>query len=253
VSSKENFAVKPNKFANLGNEWGVNQNKQHQGSLQSNRYPLRKSNSESESDDDDSFDDINKWERPAPTSIGNGVMASQNRINAINRARLTRQNQEFNRPSRNQYIDDCDDDAQSASGFSVEKVSRTSLGSRSKPMGLPNNAIVASMLFQTRQHGIDQNDVQKKIRAFEKENSRERKVRTSQGGIPDSVNTDDDYMTTISSFSDATSAYMQQESWRKPSRDLLNHFTSARALDMEYRRMPVRIPQIEQKQHLFEA
>ena len=108
------------------------------------------------------------------------------------------------------------------------------------------------MLFQT-QHDIDQNDVQEKINAFEQENSRQRKIRNSQGGIPDAVNMDDDYMTTISSFSEGTSAYLQ-ENWRKPSRDLLNHFTSARALDMEYRRLPVRRPiQTDRQQGLYEA
>jgi hypothetical protein len=259
VSAKENFSMKPNRHEDLDNNWGINQNKQqqYQQILRRDDQPIRKSVYDQDFDsdeDDDGFDDVGQWERPAPTSIGRGVYGSQN---SINRARITRQSQEsFNRQSRNQYIDDDDDDdARSASGFSVGKVSRSSAsGSRTKPLAMPSNAIVASMLFQT-QYDIDQNDVENKINAFEQENSRQRRVRTSQGGIPDAVNTDEDYMTTVSSFSEGTSAYLQQDTWRKPSRDLLNHFTSARALDMDYRQRPlVRTSRIvEQRQGLYEA
>jgi len=258
VSAKENFSVKPNRHEDLDNNWGTNQNKQqqkHQQILRRADKLIRKSVYDQDFDsdeDDDGFDDVAHWERPAPTSIGRGVYASER---SINRARVTRHSQEsYNRQSRNQYIDDNDDDAISASGFSVGAVSRASgAGSRSKPLGMPSNAIVASMLFQT-QYDIDQNDVENKINAFDQENSRQRRIRTSQGGIPDAVSMDDDHMTTVSSFSDATSAYMQ-ESWRKPSRDLLNHFTSARAIDMDYRQRPqVRTSRmVEPRQGLYEA
>jgi len=257
VCAKENFDVKSNRHEDLDGNWGTNQNKHHRSNLKSQDRPLQKILSYDESDtdeEDDIFDDVGQWERPAPTSIGRGVMAPQNRSPRISRARLTRQSPEsFNRPSRNQYIDDYDDDARSASGFSVEKAPRgVSTGSRVKPLAMPSNAIMASMLFQT-QHDIDQNDVEEKINAYEQENSRQSKIRDSQGGIPDAVNTDDDYMTTVSSFSECTSAYLQ-ETWRKPSRDLLNHFTSARALDMEYRSLPVRTSRVgQQEQGLFEA
>lgn len=253
-SAKENnFTVKSNRYEDFDDDWGMDQNKQRQPNIY--QPPTRPFKDDTDSDEDvDDFDDVGNWERPAHTcsSIGRGVIASHNRTNAVlNRAaRLSRRsNESYNRPSRNQYIDDYDDDAQSASGFSVSKTPST------KPLALPSNAIMASMLFQTQQYEVDQNDVQQKIKAIEEENTRHRRIRHSQGGIPDSVNTDDDYMTTVSSFSDATSAYMQQESWRKPSRDLLNHFTSARALDMEYRRLPVRkAPVVEQRpQHLYEA
>lgn len=243
--AKENFSESGNRQRPVSGGWGMNQNKQHRQSferpLQKNAYDDIDSD-----EDDDIFDEVGNWERPKPTSIGNGVQV-QNRTFAINRARISRySNESYNRPSRNRYIDDdYDDDARSvASGFEIAK----------KPMGLPSNAIMASMLFQTQQYDIDQNDVAAKIDAIERENSRHRKVRTSQGGIPDAVNTDDDYMTTVSSFSDATSAYLQ-EAWRKPSTDLMNHFTSARALDMEYRRLPVRTQRVEPKPQrvLYEA
>ena len=226
---------------------------------------LRKSNSEdddTDSDEDvDNFDEVGHWERPAPTSIGNGVQMPYHDPNraAMNRARLTRHSNGSSssfRPNRNQYIDDgSDDDARSTSGFSVGRVSRgASAAGSSKPLGMPSNAIVASMLFQTQQYDIDKNDVQAKINALEKQNSQYKKVRTSQGGIPDAVHMDDDYMTTISSFSEGTSAYLQ-ETWRQPSRDLLNHFTSARALDMDYRRRPVRTTRVESqpREGLYEA
>jgi len=263
ASAKENFAVKSNRYEDL-DDWGMSQNKQ-----QNQRYirrdedrPLQKSLCDDDSDDnedDDSFDDVGQWERPAPTSIGRAVIVSQNRPNGISRARLTSSTRQhdhasYNRPSRNQYIDDYDDDdARSVSGFSVGKVSRASAGSRTKPLALPNNAIMASMLFQT-QYDIDQNDVEEKITAFEQEQSRQKKTRLSQGGIPDAVDANDDYMTTVSSFSEGTSAYLQ-ESWRKPSRDLLNHFNNTRALDNDYRCLPVRTSsRMDQHQGLlFEA
>ena len=114
------------------------------------------------------------------------------------------------------------------------------------------------MLFRTH-YEVDQNDVEEKLNAREEENSRQKESRQRQGDIPGAVNADEDYMTTVSSFSEGTSAYLQ-ETWRKPSRDLLNHFTSARALDMDYhastRRLPIREPSRvveEQNQGLFEA
>eukprot|EP00536_Pseudo-nitzschia_multiseries_P013110 jgi/Psemu1/290687/fgenesh1_pg.541_\ len=147
----------------------------------------------------------------------------------------------YNRPRRNQYINDdyMDDDNRSAGGFSVErKASRpsrptSSSGSYTKPLALPSNAIVGSMLFRTH-HDIDQNDVEEKLNKFDEENSKEKEIRHLHGDIPDSVHADSDHMTTVSSFSDATSAYLY-DSWRKPTRDLTSHFSSARALDtMDY-------------------
>ena len=250
--AKENNAVKVNRHEDLNDSWGKATKQHHQSLQRNNRLIVRNIYDDTDSDeDDDAFDDVGNWERPAPTSIGKGVMV-QNRTFAINRARISRQSHEsYNRPSKNRYIDDdYDDDVRSvASGFEVARTS-----SASKPTGLPSNAIMASMLFQTQQYGIDQSDVTAKINAIEQENSRQKKVRTSQGGIPDAVDADDDYMTTVSSFSDATSAYLQ-EPWRKPSSDLMNHFTGTRALDMEYRRYPVRTqrPEPRPQRVLYEA
>mmetsp|Transcript_21940 Transcript_21940/g.52213 ORF Transcript_21940/g.52213 Transcript_21940/m.52213 type:complete len:894 (+) Transcript_21940:80-2761(+) len=275
-------AEKPTAESNRNDDadrgWGANH---HPAADDHHRqFPkLRQSNSDdTDSDEDvDNFDDVGPWERPAPTAIGNGVQMpfhNPNRASsAISRARLiTRHSGESSLsssfrprgPSRNQYIDDgCpDDDARSTSGFSVERVSSrgasaaaAAAAGSSKPLGMPSNAIVASMLFQTQQYDIDKNDVQEKIDALERENCKHKKIRTSQGGIPDAVHTDDDYMTTVSSFSDGTSAYLQDSAWRKPSRDLLNHFTSARALDMDYRRHPVRAASVVEPPHsgLYEA
>lgn len=97
-----------------------------------------------------------------------------------------------------------------------------------KPLALPSNAIMASMLFRTH-YDIDKNDVDEKLRVHEEEQI---ETRYSRGDIPDAVTADHDYITTISSFSEGTCAL--QDTWRKPSRDLLNNLSSARVLDMNY-------------------
>lgn len=254
-------------FNDAGKKDNRHNNNSHDETNNHPQFPkLRKSVSEDSNETDysdediDRFDEVGQWERPAPTSIGTGIQ-----MPSLNRPARLASRHESSSPfrartgsRRNQYIDDGDDDdARSASGFSVSSRGgqRTSAASGiSKPLGMPSNAIVASMLFQTQQYDIDKNDVQEKINALEKQNFQYKKVRTSQGGIPDAVNTDDDYMTTISSFSEGTSAYLQ-DTWRQPSRDLLNHFASARALDMDYRRRPVRNvrPEPQAPQHLYEA
>ncbi|VEU34538.1 unnamed protein product [Pseudo-nitzschia multistriata] len=246
ASAKENFAVRSNRPEDFGGDWRA---------YQKNQYPIhrRKSFEEEDKDDDDndSFDDVGPWEKQS--SFGNGISRAQLR-NSGNRSRLSRHNYSpANRPSRNQYIDDgyVDDDNRSTGGFSFEKPSRSSAGAGSyaKPLALPSNAIVASMLFRTH-YDIDQNDVEEKINKFEEENSKQREIRHLHGDIPDDVHADTENMTTVSSFSDATSAYFQ-ESWRRPSRDLVNHLSSARALDMDYpsaRRFPTRqVTQAEQQ------
>ena len=249
-SAKENVASKANKYDAMNKAFSTLS--KHRPSLQKEeRIVVRNAFDENDLDEaTDAFDEVGNWEKPAPTTIGKGVRV-QDRTFALNRARIARQSYESqSRPSKNKYIDDdYDVDVRSvASGFEVAP--RRSM---SKPLGLPSNAIMASMLFQTKQYGIDQNDVAAKINAIEKENSRQRKVRHSQGGIPDAVNTDDDYMTTVSSFSDTTSAYMQ-EAWKKSSSDFMNNYTSARALDMDYRRAPVRTrPESRPQRILYEA
>ena len=65
------------------------------------------------------------------------------------------------------------------------------------------------------------------------DNSRHKESRQRRGDIPDTVSADHEYMSTVSSFSEGTSTYLQ-ETWRKPSRDLLDYFSSTRALDMNY-------------------
>lgn len=100
--------------------------------------------------------------------------------------------------------------------------------SYTKPLALPSNAIMASMLFRTH-YDNDKTAVEKKIKAKEEENVRHKSSR--RGDIPNSVHADYDYMTTVSSFSDGTATF--QEAWKKPSRDLLDYFSKARTLDME--------------------
>eukprot|EP00534_Pseudo-nitzschia_fraudulenta_P007699 CAMPEP_0201148620 /NCGR_PEP_ID=MMETSP0851-20130426/10045_1 /ASSEMBLY_ACC=CAM_ASM_000631 /TAXON_ID=183588 /ORGANISM="Pseudo-nitzschia fraudulenta, Strain WWA7" /LENGTH=841 /DNA_ID=CAMNT_0047424819 /DNA_START=159 /DNA_END=2684 /DNA_ORIENTATION=- len=252
ASAKENVAAKYNRLEAANDSWGMGGKRQ---SLRRQENPAVHNSVHDDDDDisgdDDSFDEIGEWKRPTTTYFERRMIGTQN--TSLNRARLTRHEQHtspYNRLSRNRYIDDYDDDeVRSASGFSVGKSSMAS--SRTKPLTLPSNAIMGSMLFQT-QHDIDQSDVEQKINAFDRENSRQKDIRHSRGGIPDAVTADDDYMTTVSSFSESTSAYLQ-EPWRKPSRDLLNHFTSARTLDMDYRQRPIRTSRMEESQGLFEA
>jgi hypothetical protein len=108
--------------------------------------------------------------------------------------------------------------------------SSSDTGSYKKPLALPSNAIVASMLFRTH-YDINKDDVDEKLKAHAEERKETCNYRSD---IPDAVTTDHDYMTTVSSFSDGTSAYMH-DTWKKPSRDLLNYFSSARAFDSDKR------------------
>lgn len=103
-------------------------------------------------------------------------------------------------------------------------------GAQSRPLGLPSNAIMASMLFRTH-YNIDQQDVDEKIKAKEEENTKNRKARN--GDIPAAVQADYDYMTNVSSFSEDTSHF--QDTWRKPSRDLLDYFSRARTMQVDTR------------------
>uniref|UniRef100_A0A7S4EI72 Uncharacterized protein n=1 Tax=Pseudo-nitzschia australis TaxID=44445 RepID=A0A7S4EI72_9STRA len=253
ASAKENLAIKSNRHEGFDGDRRAHQKIQ---------FPLRKNDENDEDDDDDdSFDDIGSWENPP--SFGNGISRSQRRNSNNNRPHISRNDNTYSRPSRNQYINDnyVDDDNRSADGFSVgKKVSRPSrspAGSYAKPLALPSNAIVASMLFRTH-YDIDQNDVEEKINKLEEEESKQKEIRHLYGDIPDAVHADADYMTTVSSFSDATSAYLH-DSWRKPCRDLVSHFSNARALDMDYRPSVRRLPtrqasRVEQQQSgLFEA
>lgn len=105
----------------------------------------------------------------------------------------------------------------------------TSSGSYSKPLGLPNNAIVASMLFR-RHHNIDTEEVDAKIKAREQEYQ----VDRSRGDIPQSINANADMYSCVSSFSEDTAA--QLDAWRKPTRDLLDHFAQSRRTNFDFKK-----------------
>ena len=89
-------------------------------------------------------------------------------------------------------------------------------GSYAKPTGLPNNAIVASMLFRTR-HNIDSHVVEAKIKAKELENSR---MTGDKSEVPRTIHADPDAYSCVSSFSEDT------DIWRKRSNDLLDYFSN---------------------------
>jgi hypothetical protein len=89
---------------------------------------------------------------------------------------------------------------------------------RPKPiMGLPNNAIAASMLFRTS-YNIDKEEVDAKLKAKAEENSSFRRG-PRQGNVPHSIAANDT-VSVVSSFSDETAML---DPWRKRSQTLLNY------------------------------
>jgi len=112
-----------------------------------------------------------------------------------------------------QEVDHNNGDLEDTSTMHSSRASR-----RNKPLGLPNNAIMASMLFQ-RHHNIDTRVVDEKLKAKEAEYSQFDKKR---GDIPASILANEDTFTCVSSFSEDTRL---QERWTKPTRDLLQHFS----------------------------
>eukprot|EP00980_Cylindrotheca_fusiformis_P014805 scaffold4026_cov117-Cylindrotheca_fusiformis.AAC.40 len=133
------------------------------------------------------------------------------------------------------FDDDC------SIGCSVGKSS--SVGSVAKPSGLPSNAIVASMLFQ-RHHSVDTRAVEAKLRAKREENT---KMEAIRGDVPRAIQAQDDMYSCISSFSDDTGI----EPWKKPTRDLLQHFANSRRTEFDTGRY--RREQRAQVETLFEA
>jgi hypothetical protein len=142
----------------------------------------------------------------------------------------------------------------SSKGIEIDNKSIASYGnvsateSYTKPLGLPSNAIMASMLFRTH-YNIDQQDVDEKIKAKEEENTKDKKTR--RGDIPDSVHADYDYMTNVSSFSEDAPAALH-EAWKKPSRDLLDYFTKSRSMQVDTRER-LEKQRAKAKAALFEA
>lgn len=120
-------------------------------------------------------------------------------------------------------IKDVEDDK---SDCSVSKQSTASYG---KPLGLPNNAIAASMLFRTH-HNVDTRAVEAKIRAKEEENS---KIESIRGDVPQSIQAFEDTYSSVSSFSEDTA---RLEAWKKPSRDLVDYFATSRRTDWDARK-----------------
>jgi hypothetical protein len=102
----------------------------------------------------------------------------------------------------------------------------SSSGSFGKATGLPNNAIVASMLFRTH-HNIDTSAVEARIKAREEE---ENKMNSNRGDFPHAIHAME-AVSCVSSFSEDTGAL--QEAWRKPTSDLLDYFAASRRTDFD--------------------
>lgn len=128
-----------------------------------------------------------------------------------------------------------DDDEDSLGKNSMSSVSFT------KPLGVPNNAIMASMLFR-RHYSNNAQVVEEKLKAKEEEY----KPDGNRGDIPRSIQALDG-VSCVSSFSEDTAA--QIAAWRKPTRDLLEHFSRSRRTDYDVKE---RI-RLTAKSDLFEA
>jgi hypothetical protein len=219
-SMKENAGFGTMKFH--GQKWNETTSNRNTGSAFS---------SESDGDDDsyaddDSFDPVAVWEKPGMKPMGIRSFASK-RLSGGSVSSYG---------SRRIY----DEDNKSSESR------RSASGSYTKPLGLPSNAIMASMLFRTH-YNIDQQDVENKLKAREEEYSKDQKSR--KGDIPDAVTADNDYMSHVSSFSDETMTF--QDAWRKPSRDLLDYFSKARTMEVDTKKRFER-QQVKAKA-LFEA
>lgn len=218
------------------------------------RQPLILGDSDDEDDDEDSFDSVALWERSGrrtkskPIGIKNfppksgkrtSIASSSSKNSQCSRSRFNGNEEEAHRNPP----EGLDNKSVSSRASSVAG------GSFTKPLALPSNAIMASMLFQ-KHYNIDKNDVEKKIKAKEEEYSKNRNSRT--GDIPDSIQADHDYMTTVSSFSDVTPTTFS-DAWRKPSRDLLDYFSSTRTLDADSKTYLASQRTLVSKSVLFEA
>jgi hypothetical protein len=117
--------------------------------------------------------------------------------------------------SRCLHLDDNDEGSMGKN--SMSSVSFT------KPLGVPNNAIMASMLFR-RHFSDDAQIVEEKLKAKEQEYKPDR----DRAGIPRSIQALDG-LSCVSSFSEDTAA--QIAAWRKPTRDLLEHFSRSHRPD----------------------
>jgi hypothetical protein len=229
-STKENHAAARNdprrqKLMAQQERWGSSKQ-----AMKSHSAMAFSSDSENEGDeDDDSFGSDNLWEksggRVGLNKFSSGASIGES-VTSYGSKRV-----------------DVDDNKSVASYGNASAMGR----SNTKPLGLPSNAIMASMLFRTH-YNIDQQDVEEKIKAKEEENTKYKKARS--GDIPDAVHADYDYMTNVSSFSEETSHF--QETWRKPSRDLLDYFSKARTMQVDTRERLER-QRAKAKAALFEA
>jgi hypothetical protein len=211
-STKENtgFGMKSNAYDNKY------ESEYKWGNTQSNRTMGSAFSSESDQDDDscaeeDSFDPVAVWEKPGMKPMGiqnfpNSKRYSGGSVSSYGSRRVI------------------DDDNNASTGGSR----RSASGSYTKPLGLPSNAIMASMLFRTH-YNIDQQEVEDKLKKKEEEHSKDQKLRKVD--IPEAVHADYDHMSHVSSFSEETTNF--QDAWRKPSRDLLDYFSKARTMEVD--------------------
>jgi hypothetical protein len=184
-----------------------------------------------EGEEDDKFDRQDDWGRGADSSVGSDGYLAYRGTSIGSRATSV------SSYSKSSHLYS---HAHSGSVSSQSTHKQGSVCSTVKPLGLPNNAIMASMLFRTA-HNIDTKAVEAKIKAKEEENS---KIQSNRGDVPESVHAYDDTYSCVSSFSEDTG--MMEQNWRKRSNNLLDYFATSS-------RPPIAPPPAKFSPALFEA
>lgn len=169
-----------------------------------------------EGEEEDQFDHQDDWGRGTDSPVGSGGHLAYRGASIGSRATSVSSysKSSHGRPASRLYSHG------SVSSQSSHK--QDSVRSPVKPLGLPNNAIMASMLFRTA-HNIDTKAVEAKIKAKEEEHS---KIQSNRGDVPESVHAYDDTYSCVSSFSEDTGMMMEQN-WRKRSNNLLDYFATS--------------------------
>jgi hypothetical protein len=183
-----------------------------------NSFAPRVQFADDEGEEDDQFDHQDDWGRGTESSVGSGGYLAYRGASIGSRATSV---SSYSKSSHGRPASHLYSHPHSGSVSSHSSHKQDSVRSPVKPLGLPNNAIMASMLFRTA-HNIDSKTVEAKIKAKEEEHS---KIQSSRGDFPESVHAYDDTYSCVSSFSEDTG--MVEQNWRKRSNNLLDYFATS--------------------------
>jgi hypothetical protein len=171
-----------------------------------------------EGEEEDQFDHQDDWGRGTDSPVGSGGYLAYRGASIGSRATSV---SSYSKSSHGRVVPYLYSQAHSGSVSSQSSHKQDSVRSPMKPLGLPNNAIMASMLFRNA-HNIDTKAVEAKIKAKDEEHS---KIQSSRGDFPESVHAYDDTYSCVSSFSEDTG--MMEQNWRKRSNNLLDYFATS--------------------------